>query len=233
MTGDLTINKASPSLVLNKSVSGQQNIIWGKQGGVERWALCFGDTTPEGSGNIGSNFNLLNYNDAGGFIGTVLTGVRSTGLLQVSADPTNNLGIATKQYVDAGDVVATPAEYISASAPTKKINCNSVWGAAPRLIIAAPAAITPDFSTAFDFDFGLSQVHTINNPINPKDGQKGLIMLRQDATGGRTISGWGSWYLFPGGVKPTLSTAPNSRDVISYVFVGGVGMYCTFNAGFA
>jgi hypothetical protein len=67
---------------------------------------------------------------------------------------------------------------------------------------------------------------TLANPTNLKVGSYVLHVL-QDATGSRTITTWGSAYKFPGGVKPTLSTAANARDIISIVS-DGTNLYCAF-----
>jgi hypothetical protein len=63
--------------------------------------LMSGDT--ESGGNVGSNFALFRHDDAGVLLagGPILWAARQDGLLQVLADPTVALGVATKQYVDA------------------------------------------------------------------------------------------------------------------------------------
>jgi hypothetical protein len=99
MTGDLTIAKAHPALHLNKT-AGTDNYIYGEVGGLVRWTINPGDSIVESGGNVGSNFALNAFNDAGVFLYPTLTFLRSTGLGTVRGDPTDPLGIATKQYVD-------------------------------------------------------------------------------------------------------------------------------------
>lgn len=60
---------------------------------------------------------------------------------------------------------------------------------------------------------------TIPNPSNPKAGSTYILQLKQDATGGRTVV-FGSAYKFPGGVAPTLSSAPNAKDIITFFYDG-------------
>ena len=130
-------------------------------------------------------------------------------------------------------VTATAAEYISNSAPTKMLTPNAVWNAAVPITLTDAATVTPDFSLGLDFQWTIAAVgRSLANPTNIKQGQKGILVIIQDGTGSRTITSWGSYWLFPGGTKPTLSTAPNSRDVISFWFVNGVGLLCTFSKGF-
>jgi hypothetical protein len=153
----------------------------------------------------------------------------------------NDLSIATTQFVhDAvaagvasvpAPVPATAAEYIAGSAPNKMLTPGAVWGAAQRTTIPTAAAITVDFSTGLDFFFLINQPTTVA-AAGLKQGQKGLIYIQQDGSGGRTIT-WSSAWKFPGGVKPVLSTTPLIIDTISYVVFDGASVYCTFNAGFA
>lgn len=99
ITGDVTIKNDDPTLTLDGK-DGFANIIYGDKNSKHRWAVVLGNATPETGSDVGSDFELINYHDDGTLIGVVLGGVRSTGLLQVKADPTVALGIATKQYAD-------------------------------------------------------------------------------------------------------------------------------------
>ena len=78
-----------------------------------------------------------------------------------------------------------------------------------------------------------SNTATLNNPANMRPGQKGAFYLFQDGTGNRLITTWGNKYKFPGGIKPTLSTAAGAMDVINYTVYDANTLACTFAAGFA
>jgi len=132
-------------------------------------------------------------------------------------------------------VAATAAEYVANSAPTKMLTPGAAWSAAAIATLNDAATVTPDFSLGLDFYWTLGAAgRTLANPINVKAGQKGLIYLRQDATGSRTITSWGNMYWFPGGIKPTLTATPNALDIISYSVNASMGvLVCTFSAGFA
>lgn len=108
------------------------------------------------------------------------------------------------------------------------------------LQIAAPysAGITgiasPDFGNALDMVWTLnSTTSTLNNPGNLRPGQKGIFYLKQDGTGNKKITTWGSVYKFPGGTKPTLSTAANALDTINYSVLDVSTVVCRFDAAFA
>jgi len=145
----------------------------------------------------------------------------------------NDTTIATTAFVQNAVSPATAAEYVANSAPTKMLTPGAVWGVAMQALADA-ATVTPDFATSIDFVWTLGAAgRTLANPTNIKTGQKGIIYLVQDATGGRTITTWGSFWRFPGGVKPVLSTAPNTIDAISYCAFSTGLIACTFSAGFA
>ena len=72
----------------------------------------------------------------------------------------------------------------------------------------------PDFSTARNFTRVLNGDSTVANPTNQVPGQSGLIILKQDATGGRTVSFGTNWKLPSGEVG--IAAAPASISVLSY-----------------
>jgi len=101
MTGVLTLNYSNPAFQLKKTASGQTNVIYGINGANTRWHIQIGDSAAESGSNVGSDFGVGRYNDAGTFIDQPFVIARSSGLATVLANPTAALGIATKQYVDA------------------------------------------------------------------------------------------------------------------------------------
>jgi hypothetical protein len=73
------------------------------------------------------------------------------------------------------------------------------------------ATITPDFSLANNYNLVLGGNRTLGVPSNLAEGQSGHIVIRQDATGSRTL-GYAWCYKFAGGTAPTLSTAGCTED---------------------
>lgn len=191
--------------------------------------------------------------DVGTTAGTVAAGddARINGAVQHTGDTmVGHLGLPTgpaatqavrKDYVDAAvaavpapPVAATAAEYIANSAPTKMLTPGAAWGAAQFAALADAATVTPDFSLGLDFFWGIAGAgRTLANPLNAKVGQKGIILVNQDATGGRTITTWGSAWKFPGGAKPVLSTGASMADVISYWVYAPSFIVCNFSSGLA
>lgn len=77
------------------------------------------------------------------------------------------------------------------------------------------ATITPDFSLANNFSVTLGGNRTLANPTNLVAGQSGVITITQDGTGSRTLA-YGSYWKFPGGIAPTLTTTASAVDTIAY-----------------
>jgi hypothetical protein len=75
------------SFLLQKSASGYSNIFYGTTAGVPRWTINIGDTAPESTGNLGSNFTLSRYTDAGAGIDNPLNINRQTGLVLLNNKP--------------------------------------------------------------------------------------------------------------------------------------------------
>jgi hypothetical protein len=81
MTGDLTIGKTNPGVILKKTATnGQGSYIQGNVNANARWQVHLGSGSAEtGSGNTGSDFVVNRFDDAGAYIDTPLTILRSTG----------------------------------------------------------------------------------------------------------------------------------------------------------
>jgi hypothetical protein len=74
-----------------------------------------------------------------------------------------------------------------------------------------------------------SSTFTLNLPSGMVTGQSITLIITQDATGSRSMFPNAS-YKFASGIK-TLSTAPNSIDVLM-IFYDGTTYLCTLNKGY-
>ncbi|MCL4399658.1 hypothetical protein M1506_00050 [Patescibacteria group bacterium] len=94
-------------------------------------------------------------------------------------------------------------------------------------------------TTTIDWSQSNTQTIVLGNSIalaftNGQPGGHYTLALKQDATGSRTITSWGSNVRWSSGVAPTLTTTANKTDYIEFVYDGlsstfdGVG----FNANF-
>lgn len=77
------------------------------------------------------------------------------------------------------------------------------------------STITPDFSLGNNYSVTLGGNRTLANPTNLTAGQSGVIVITQDGTGSRTLA-YGSYFKFPGGTAPTLTTTASAVDVLAY-----------------
>lgn len=122
-----------------------------------------------------------------------------------------NLGVAIGTNVQAYD------------ADTAKTDVAQSFTAAQRGSVVAltdGATITPDFALANNFSVTLGGNRTLANPTNLTTGQSGVIRIAQDGTGSRTLA-YGSYWKFPGGTAPTLTTAASSIDILAYYVDNG------------
>lgn len=132
----------------------------------------------------------------------VIAGTALTGGGPLSADVTLNADQAT-------------AANWRGNVADKLLNPNAVWSSMSETTLTDAATIAWDMQTGFDFIVTLSANRTLANPTNTKVGQKGRLIIQQDATGSRTVT-WGANYKFANGTAPTLSTAANALDVLYY-----------------
>lgn len=82
--------------------------------------------------------------------------------------------------------------------------------------LTSATTVTPDFAASNNFTLTLGHNITLANPSNLTAGQSGAIFLVQDSTGSRTAS-FGSYWDFPSGTAPTLTTTASAVDLLVYV----------------
>jgi hypothetical protein len=97
------------------------------------------------------------------------------------------------------------------------------------------AVMTPDLIAAGHFRVTLTGNGEIANPADALiDGQRWMLEVIQDGTGGRTLT-WGSAFDFGATIGvPVLSTSPGKRDFLGFVYNLSTGLhYCVgFVAGY-
>jgi hypothetical protein len=93
------------------------------------------------------------------------------------------------------------------------------------------ATISWDLSAGAFSTVTLGGSRSLAAPTNQTAGASYVLIIKQDGTGSRTLS-FDSVYKFPGGIDPTLSTAADSVDIISFVS-DGTSMYGSFAGSFS
>ena len=120
---------------------------------------------------------------------------------------------------------------IGVSAPTAKLDVNGTTMSKVYTMKALYSNSTSGTITV-DWNNGNKQTVTLNqagHTINFTNVTSGIgnftIIIKQDATGSRTVTTWDTDIKWPGGVTPTLSTTASAVDVISCLYDGTV-YYC-------
>jgi len=108
----------------------------------------------------------------------------------------------------------------------KVLTTDIVWSAADYVTLTDAATVAVDLATGINFTVTLGGNRTLGNPSNTKNGQTGLIEIKQDATGTRTLAYSANWK-FAGGTAPVLTTAANARDLLFYQVISSTVIYGT------
>ncbi len=78
------------------------------------------------------------------------------------------------------------------------------------------STVTLNFANNNYFDIALANNIVLANPTNISNTQGGSVFLTQDATGSRTVT-FGSYWRFPSGAAPSLSSTALAQDRLDYV----------------
>lgn len=117
------------------------------------------------------------------------------------------------------------------------VKSSSVWAYNGPVIEGGPVAQTAAASSTatIDWSTGNLQELTLTGTgvtvvfANALPGQNCKLIVKQDATGSRTITTWPTAIRWAGGAAPTLTTAANKADLCVFEFDGtsffGCGLF--------
>lgn len=94
------------------------------------------------------------------------------------------------------------------------------------------STIALDFTLSNNFTVTLAGNRTLGNPTGLVVGQSGSIFIVQDATGSRTLA-YSSYWKFPAGTAPTLTTTANAVDRIDFIVRSSTNIQAVFTANYA
>jgi hypothetical protein len=168
-------------------------------------------TNPYGMASGGHRQNwptAMNYmGDIGTYMGAVADYVAGV-VEQVAEDAASAAAGSGTESTVANLRTGTSAQYVS---------IRRVYGAGEFVALTDAASIVWDMAAGINFVCTLGAAgRALANPTNQVAGKIGIILIKQDATGGRSITDWGNNFVWIGG-KPDWPTTPNARSIISYM----------------
>lgn len=160
--------------------------------------------------------NQLSVVSAANFAGPVsgTTGIFSTQLVTPTVSTASSLALRVNN-ADRIHINSSGNVGIGTSVQVKQLEITKsarAW----LVSLTDGASIAVDFNTGQNFVVQLSGNRTLENPTNCAEGQTGSIFLVQDGSGSRTLS-FGSYWKFPAGTAPTLTTDISARDRVDYI----------------
>jgi len=114
---------------------------------------------------------------------------------------------------------------------------NFNWIMTGRAIAQQPGVLTDAANISWNLivaPYGVVTLggnRTLDNPVYLQPGQHYVLIVKQDATGSRTLS-YGANYKWVSGAAPVLSTAANAIDILTFM-CDGTNMYGSAQKGFA
>ena len=92
----------------------------------------------------------------------------------------------------------------------------------PQALGSVSGSVTCDTASGNECDMTLAgnvTSFTLRNSATPNAGQRVIVKISQDATGGRTFA-WPSNAKFPGGTAPTVTPTANKTDIFTFISNG-------------
>ena len=138
--------------------------------------------------------------------------ISNTGVLSIAANAVVTADIANSAVTSAKVDTTQVAVLGTAQEYTRTHNFNATT-------LTDGANISWDLSQNQVASVTLAGNRTLSNPTNQVDGAVYILIVKQDATGGRTLA-FSSNYKFAGGSAPSLTTTASKADVLTFVSDG-------------
>ena len=156
--GDFSIgwNGAGGAFAILNTAAGYYKAFRFQSNGINRWDVATINSEPNDGTNVGADLVFNAFNDTANTTLAAMRISRATGLATVYGDPTAQLGIATKQYVDtkAGQYLPLTGGVVTGGTRFN-IGLNIGTPAGPQTVISVDGAST--VGSGFSFYSGGSQ----------------------------------------------------------------------------
>lgn len=172
-----------------------------------------GDTGPTGSANSATALTLDEQASS-----------PSTGVDEIALY--NLLGLL-KIRLESDGAILSPATLEVSQAFT------AAQRSTPSAVTISSGAITIDASARNIYTLSLIENITSITISNLSTGSTFDLHVTQDATGGRTVSGWPASVVWPGGTAPTITSAANATDLISFQSPDGTSVKAVYSQDFS
>ena len=116
-----------PSSITLKANPGQANTVVGTVVGppvANRWAIYLGDGQAETGGNVGNDFQIGRFADAGGYIDSPIIITRSTGQISVIPDPAGSFNVVRLKDLNAAIPIGGIIYWASDTFPSNYLLCD-------------------------------------------------------------------------------------------------------------
>jgi len=126
-----------------------------------------------------------------------------------------------------GVVINTDVQaYDANTAKTNTVQSFSVaQRGTPISLTSSSASIAVNLALSNNFSHALTENTTLANPTNIVAGQCGTIVFTQNASAAKTLA-FGSYWKFPGGTAPTLTTTLSAVDTMAYYVESATRISC-------
>jgi hypothetical protein len=198
---------------------------WKLDSNLTSWTeFTSGSTSPGGSPGE------VQYNNSGSFDGAAGVNYGSGDLLTVAAQAASDIPLVVE---GAASQTGNLQEWRDSSSNVlAAVHSNGVFK-----VNAHYGNITTNTDGAtVTFNLSVTDKHIVtlggNRTLavsNVQDGQAFIIILKQDATGGRTVTWWNN-ILWPAGFQPVLTVTGDKHDVFSFLRVSS-SLYLGFIIG--
>lgn len=208
-TGSANVAVGGYNVLYNNS-TGSNNVALGPSTARYQADGSTSLTDPENSVYLGYNAKGLDNNDDN----AIVIGF-------------NAISIGANKVVLGNDSITTTKLGgnigIGTTVPQQKFEVRGGAILGSEYAVTTAASMTVNWANANQQYITLNQTgHTINFS-NYKAGQALRLFICQDATGSRTVTAWDSSIAWAGGAAPTLTTAANTCDILSFVSTNAKG----------